>query len=109
MEEGLTFNMSHYMNVYRARSKPDLYCFPLRMFLGENGLYENHELKGKTFRRKFTGERFTVDNVYVHWFNGFYFVALARNAGNSHTSITWDINTNGALGEFTLNYYSLQE
>lgn len=77
------------------------------MFLGDRGLYENHPLKGKVFRRRFNGEIFTVDDVYVQWYGGWYFVALARNKGNSHTQITWNINSN--LGEWTLQDFSLQE
>ena len=94
--------------VYKQRAGSSHYCFPLRMFLGENGLYENHELKGKTFVSKETGVKFTVDDVYVHWFKGWYFVALARNSGNSHVGITWDINTDGSTGEFTRENYILQ-
>lgn len=97
------------MNVYRAKGDSDLYCFPLRMFLGKNGLYENHELKGKTLRRKFNGEKLIVDDVHVHWFKGWYFIAFARDKGNSHTAITWDINTKGAVGEFNRKDFVLQE
>ena len=110
MEGAIRFDMNHYMKVYSARKEKERYCFPLKMFLGENGLYENHPLKGKTFRRRFNGERFTVDNVYVHWYQGWYYVALARNKGNSHTSITWNINSSKEIiGEFTLQDFVLQD
>ena len=41
--------------IYRLRKGDNRYCFPLRMFLGENGLIPNHELKGKTFIEIETG------------------------------------------------------
>ena len=91
--------------IHKLRHGDPQYCFPLRMFLGENGLYENHELKGKTFVKIETGEEYVVDNVYVHWWQGWYFIALARNKGNSHVSITWNINS---VGDFTYNNYILK-
>ena len=94
----MKLNMPLISNIYRLRHENDWYskeqyCFPLKRFLGENGLYENHELKGKTFRRKEDGMIFTVDNVYVHWYMGWYYMALARNSENSHGQISWNINS----------------
>jgi hypothetical protein len=76
------------------------------MFLGKNGLYENHPLKGRTYIKKETGEEFVVDDVYVHWMEGWYYIALARNSINSHASITWNINSKG---EFSIDNYILKD
>ena len=102
----MNFNLNHYSNVYHNHPKNEIYCFPLRMFLGKNGLFENHELKGKIFLRKENGEEYFVDDVYVHWFKGWYFVALARDKGNSHTSISWNINSD--LEDFKLDLFKLK-
>ena len=79
--------------IYRLRKGDNRYCFPLRMFLGENGLIPNHELKGKTFIEIETGVEFIVENVYAHWYKGWYYLALAVNSERSHASITWNINS----------------
>ena len=91
--------------VYKLRGGDEQYCFPLRMFLGKNGLYESHPLKGRIFIKKETNVEFSVDSVYVHyWDGGYYYVALARNSENSHAGITWNINC--PLEGYTLeNYY----
>ena len=102
----MNINLSHYSKVWREHPKTEMYCFPLRRFLGENGLFENHELKGKTFIRKENGEQYVVDDVYVHWWNGWYFMALARDKGNSHTSISWNINSD--LDDWTLHSFELK-
>ena len=62
------------------------------MFLGKNGLYVNHILKGSKFISLEDDVDFIVDDVYVHWFYGYYYVALARNKHNSHTQIICSIN-----------------
>jgi len=66
-------------------------------------LYENHFFKGKKFINRKTGKIYTVDDVYVHWFKGWYFVALARNENNSHGCITWNINA--TLKNFSIKNY----
>ncbi len=87
------FNNKLYFKIYKLREGSEKYCFPLRIFLGENGLIENHELKGKIFIKTEDNEEFSVDNVYVHyWDGGYYYMALARNNNNSHAQITWNIN-----------------
>ena len=110
MEDGLKINDKLVFEIYKIRGDNcEKYCFPLRMFLGHNGLYPDHPLKGKTFIQNETGAKFTVDDVYVHWYKGWYFMALARNEHNSHTSISWDINTQDDWHDFTLQNYTLQE
>lgn len=103
----MNFNLKHYSNVWRRHPKKEMYCFALNKFLGENGLFENHEFKGKTFIRKETGEEYIVDDVYVHWWNGWYFMALARDKRNSHTSISWNINS--TLEDYTLDLFELKD
>jgi hypothetical protein len=99
----MRFNLEHYSKVWRGHPKKEAYCFPLKMFLGTNGLFENHELKGCTFIKKSNGEKYTVDDVYVHWWEGWYFVALAVNTKGSHASITWNINSK--LTDWSINKY----
>jgi len=99
----IRYNMPHYSNVWREHPKTEMYCFPLQRFLGEHGLFENHPLKGETFICKETGVKYVVDNVYVHWYHGWYFMALARNPENSHGSITWNINSD--LNDWSIDKY----
>ena len=89
----MVFNRDLYFEIYKKRREyAERYCFPLRIFLGKNGLIENHELKGRIFINK-EGEEFSVDNVYVHYYEGgYYYLALARNKHDSHIQITWNIN-----------------
>ena len=92
------------LDIYRLRKGDEQYCFPLRRFLGPNGLYENHELKGEIFVRKEDGEEFVVENVYVHYYEGYYYVALAKNKYNSHCCIHWNINSEMDIENIN-NYY----
>lgn len=100
----MNFNLKHYANVWRMHPKKEEYCFPLRMFLSKNGLYENHKLKGKIFTKN--GEDFLVDDVYVHWWEGWYYVASMRNSKNSHYQMTWNINSK--LTDFNLHLFKLK-
>ena len=45
------------------------------------------------FIKKENGEKFIVEDVYVHWYKGWYYIALAVNSNNSHVFISWDINS----------------
>ena len=85
-------NMKLTYEIYRRRKGDPLYCFPLRMFLGHNGLIENHPLKGKTFIHLDDGVEFRVDDVHAHWYKGWYMVALVQNKEQSHWIINWNIN-----------------
>ena len=105
LDESLKINMRHYHDVYRKHPCTERYCFPLRRFLGHHGLYENHPLKGRIFTDNETGREWSVDDVYVHWYDGWYFVALARNSENSHSSITWNINS--STGD-NIEHYTLR-
>ena len=98
---GCNFNDKHYFEVFKQHPRKEQYCFALKMFLGENGLFPDHPLKGRIFVNN-EGEEFSVDNVYVHyWGGGYYYVALAQNKHRSHAQISWNINC--PVPEYTCN------
>ena len=47
----MNFNMDLLLKIYRVRERGEQYCFALNMFLGKNGLFEYHILKGRKFIR----------------------------------------------------------
>lgn len=83
--------------IYKIRKGDPQFCFKLNKFLGPDGLYENHEFKGKTFIKKEDNKEYTVDNVYVHYYNGEYRYAVLAQNNKSHTVI--DLNFDATENE----------
>ena len=90
----MNFHPNHYFKVYGAHDRKELYCFALGMWLGKNGLYQDHPLKGKIITRKRSKKPYIVTDVYVHYWNGgYYFLALCDDENKSTGSLTWNINS----------------
>ena len=79
------------------------YSFILNKKLGKNGLIYDHELKGKKIKLvskvdnddREIGSEYTIENVYLHYENGYYLVILYVNDSNSHGSaIIENLNSN---------------
>ena len=79
--------------IWKLRKGSPQYCFPLGIHLGENGLIPNHELIGKTFISLDSGNEFVVENVYAHYYRGWYYMAMAHNSERSTALISWNINS----------------
>lgn len=73
--------------IFKIRKGDPQFCFKLNMFLGLNGLYENHKFKGQIFVKKKDNKEYSVDDVYVHYYNGEYYYAVLAQNNNSHTLI----------------------
>ena len=73
------------------------------MFLGVNGLIVNHPLVGKTFVQIESGVEFIVQNVYAHYYKGWYFFALTINKEQSSAGIYWNINSEKTENEKTFD------
>ena len=86
-------NHKLYYEIWKKRKGDPKYCFPLNMFLGVNGLIVNHPLVGKTFVQIESGVDFIVQNVYAHYYKGWYFFALTINKEQSSAGIYWNINS----------------
>lgn len=87
------FNNSHYFEVFKRHPRKELYCPPLGVWLGENGLYEGHWLKGSTVTKKRSKVPYVITDVYVHYWNGgYYWLALVDDPRGSTSQITWNIN-----------------
>jgi hypothetical protein len=88
------FHPDHYFKVFKAHDRKEMYCFALGTWLGENGLYRDHPLKGEIITRKRSNKPYTVTNVYVHYYDGgYYFVALCDDENKSTGQLTWNINS----------------
>ena len=86
--------------IFKLRDGSPKYCFPLRQFLGEHGLIENHMLVGVKVVRIEDGEEFVIENVYAHWYKGWYYMALIRDKNNSHGQLNWNINSEIEMNNF---------
>jgi len=93
-------------HVKHERGDIERYSFIFDRKLGKNGLWENHKLKGKTAIDNETNEKYVIDDVYLHWYYGWYFVASIRNSENSHSQFTWSVTEN-EYGESTFQKYTV--
>ena len=63
------------------------------MWLGENGLYPDHPLKGRVVAKRRSSKLYTVTDVYVHYYDGgYYYMALLDDERKSTASMSWNIN-----------------
>lgn len=74
-----------------------LYCFPLKMKLGINGRIDS-PLINQTVIKKSNGKVYTIDNVNVHYYGGYYYSATLRDSNNSHaTCFIKNINSHNEI------------
>lgn len=110
----MNINKSLYAHFYSVRSAQNKeagidtkrYSFIFQKELGRNGLWENHELKGKEVIDKESGEKYSIDDVYLHWYYGWYFVASIRDKNNSHSQMRWNVTQN-EFAEANFHEFSL--
>lgn len=91
-----------------------LYCFATKQKLGINGKIDSHPMIGRKLLSLEHNEEVVVDNVSIHWYNGYYYRATLRNSQNSHAvAFIGNINCHDeivlvGISEFNQNYKVLQ-
>ena len=84
MKIKFNFNRPHYERVRRERTKVGL---PVGS--PKNGLIEDHPLKGKKIIPSHREEIGIIQNVYKHWYHGYYLMLLV-NYNGSHGNVWWE-------------------
>lgn len=84
------FDLSHYLKVKNYRENHGLKT--LDDYNPNNGLIENHPLKGTTFWDKKDNRLVHVQNVYKHWHMGYYIVLLTYTWSETYNKLAYKYN-----------------
>lgn len=91
--------------------KNGLYCFATKQWLGINGRLKDHQMLGKRVKNIINGQEYIIDNVSIHWYDGYYYSATMYQVGTKSHAVKFIANINcvndtvlEGIGEFNKEF-----